>query len=235
VRYGTMRENVLSLTVVTPDGRIRTAAPREEVVGRLRPDAPVHRFRRHAGRHHRGDGPAVSGARGDVQRRWRFPSLPPRSATVIQTIQLGVPVARIELLDDSRRSADQCAQQDHAARSADPVLRVPWLPTGVKEQAETRAGDRRRARRPGLRMGHPPRGPHRLWNARHNAYYACLQACARLPCDLTDTCVPISRWPTASPVPIAILDTAVPAMLLGHVGDGNFHAGALIDPTTARN
>jgi D-lactate dehydrogenase (cytochrome) len=71
----------------------------------------------------------------------------------------------------------------------------------------------------------------RLWNARHNAYFACLQLRPGCRAISTDTCVPISRLADSITGARAILDTAhFPTALLGHVGDGNFHAVLLIDP-----
>jgi D-lactate dehydrogenase (cytochrome) len=70
-----------------------------------------------------------------------------------------------------------------------------------------------------------------MWNARHNAYFACLQVRPGCRAISTDTCVPISRLADSIAGARRILDTAqFPTMILGHVGDGNFHAVLLIDP-----
>ena len=106
VRYGTMRENVLGLTVVLADGtRHPHRRARAQVVGRLRPDPAVRRIGRHARRHHRGHRwlhplpEAVSAA------VCPFDSIRGAVDTVIATIQLGIPVARIELLDEVQMDA----------------------------------------------------------------------------------------------------------------------------------
>jgi D-lactate dehydrogenase (cytochrome) len=73
-----------------------------------------------------------------------------------------------------------------------------------------------------------------MWNARHNAYFACLQLRPGCRAISTDTCVPISRLADSITGARAILDTAkFPTAILGHVGDGNFHAVLLIDPNDA--
>ena len=161
VRYGTMRENVLGA-----DGRARRRTRRHnrharaQVAGRLRPDAALRRIRRDARRHHRGDGPAASACR----RR-----SPPPSArsnrirgavdTVIATIQLGVPVARIELLDDVHMDAINRYSNTSLSGRADAAVRVPWRQRRARrEPGGDGPGARRRTRRARVRVGHPPRG-----------------------------------------------------------------------------
>src|SRR5574340_685462 len=78
-------------------------------------------------------------------------------------------------------------------------------------------------------------GPTRPWTARHNAYFAAVQSRPGCRCITTDTCVPISRLADALLDSVAEADASgIPYFLVGHVGDGNFHMGYLIDPDDAR-
>ena len=107
VRYGTMREAVLSLRVVTPDGRdIRTARRARKSAAGYDLTRLYDRLGRHARHHHRGDAAAARHSRGDLGRR----SAASRRCegavdTVVQSIQLGVPLARVEILDDVQMRA----------------------------------------------------------------------------------------------------------------------------------
>jgi D-lactate dehydrogenase (cytochrome) len=232
VRYGTMRENVLALTVVLADGRvIRTAR-------RARKSAAGYDLTR-----------LFVGSEGtlgvitEVTLRLygipeaissavcAFATLDGAVNTVIQTIQSGVPVARIELLDELQMDAvNKYSKLDYKVA---PTLFFEFHGTerGVVEQAETvealardnGAGDFRWATRPEDRS--------KLWQARHDAYFAALALRPGCKGWATDVCVPISRL--AQCIGETQQDLAasfVKAALVGHVGDGNFHLVYLIDP-----
>ncbi|MCU0868101.1 MAG: FAD-binding protein [Burkholderiales bacterium] len=231
VRYGTMRENVLALTVVLADGRvIRTSR-------RARKSAAGYDLTR-----------LFVGSEGtlgiitEVTLRLygipeamaaavcSFDSLEGAVNAVIQTIQLGVPVARIELLDDVQMDAvNRFSKLDYPVQN---TLFVEFHGTeaGVKEQAElvesiageNGGGSFRWASRPEERTA--------LWTARHDVTYA--NKALRPGCEIwaTDVCVPISRLAECIVETKADLaQSFLIAPLVGHVGDGNFHLGFVID------
>ncbi|MDR3515904.1 MAG: FAD-linked oxidase C-terminal domain-containing protein [Azospirillaceae bacterium] len=232
VRYGTMRENVLGLTVVLADGRVIHTG------GRARKSAAGYDLTR-----------LLVGSEGTLgiitEVTLRLHGLPEaisaavcpfddiRGAvdTVIATIQMGVPVARIELLDAlTIKAVNAYSKLDHAEV---PTLFFEFHGTeaGVVEQAgivETLAvenGGR------GFLWATRPEDRTRLWQARHDAYYASIAlrpGCRGWP---TDICVPISRLADC------IVEThgdlagsRLMAPLVGHVGDGNFHLTFVVDP-----
>jgi len=236
VRYGTMRENVVSLTVVTAEGRIvRTA-------GRARKSSAGYDLTR-----------VFVGSEGtlgvitEVTVRLypqpeaisaavcSFPSVKAAVDTTIATIQMGIPVARCELLD---------ALSVRAVNARD-RLGLPELPlllfefhgsaAGVKEQAELVEAIASENGGQGFTWATTPEERSRLWTARHNAYFACLQLKPGCRSFTTDVCVPISRL--AECIEATIQDTAqsfLPAPILGHVGDGNFHCTLLANADDAR-
>ncbi|HLT25483.1 MAG TPA: FAD-linked oxidase C-terminal domain-containing protein [Zeimonas sp.] len=235
VRYGTMKENVLGLTVVTADGKvIRTA-------GRAKKSSAGYDLTR-----------LFVGSEGtlgiitEVTLRLypvpeaisaavvNFPSLASAVDAVIQTIQLGVPVARCEYLCEHTIRAINA--HSHTTLREAPTLFFEFhgSDASVQEQAalvqqvahEHGGQDFDWATRPEDRT--------RLWTARHNAYFACLQQRPGARAISTDTCVPISRLSESITGARRILDSAkFPTMIVGHVGDGNFHAVLLVDPNDA--
>ena len=232
VRYGTMRENVLGLTVVTADGRIIKTG------GRARKSAAGYDLTRifvgsegtlgvitEVTLRLYGVPEAISAAVGS------FPTIEDAVNTVIQTIQTGIPVARIELLDEVQMDAvNRYAKFDYPVQ---PTLFFEFHGTeaGVAEQAamvkEIAAGygvgDFRWASKAEER--------NRLWQARHNAYYACKAMRPGSKGWATDVCVPISRLAECISETKADLRTStLLAPIVGHVGDGNFHVTFLVDP-----
>ncbi|HZB89987.1 MAG TPA: FAD-linked oxidase C-terminal domain-containing protein [Stellaceae bacterium] len=232
VRYGTMRENVLALTVVLADGRvIRTAR-------RARKSAAGYDLTR-----------LFVGSEGtlgvitEVTLRLYgipeaimsavcpFPSIEAAVDTVVAAIQAGVPVARIELLDAKQMDAvNKYAKLDYAVA---PTLFFEFHGTarGVEEQV---AQVKELAAEQGgtaFRWAATQEERSKLWQARHDAYYAALAMRPGSKGWATDVCVPISRLAQCIAETKRDLEQSfVQAVLVGHVGDGNFHLAFLLDP-----
>ncbi len=232
VRYGTMRENVLALTVVTGEGKVIRTARRAkkssagydltrlfvgsegtlgiitEITLKLYPQPE-----------------AVSAA------TCSFPTVEAAVQTTIETIQLGVPIARCELLDALTVKAVNARNKLGLPEMPMLLFEFHGSPTGVAEQAETVQSIAQSHGASNFAWATQPEDRSRLWEARHNAYFACLQLKPGCRSVTTDVCVPISRL--AECVTETIRDTAgspLPAPILGHVGDGNFHCAILADP-----
>jgi D-lactate dehydrogenase (cytochrome) len=232
VRYGTMRENVLGVEVVLADGRvIRTAR-------RARKSAAGYDLTR-----------LFVGAEGtlgvitEVTVRLypvpeaissavcAFPNLQAAIDTVILTIQSGIPVARIEILDETMMDAvNRHSRLDYARR---PTLFFEFQGTdaAVAEQSE-RVGEIAREHGAGeFAWAVRPEERTRLWHARDNTLYAAMALRPGSRALITDVCVPISRLAecmTATRDDIDRSDLTV--CVVGHVGDGNFHLLILVDP-----
>jgi D-lactate dehydrogenase (cytochrome) len=233
VRYGTMRENVLSLTVVLADGRvIRTAR-------RARKSAAGYDLTR-----------LFVGSEGtlgvitEVTLRLygipeavmsavcQFPSVESAVNTVIIAIQAGVPIARVELLDEvCMAAANAYSNLDYAVA---PTLFFEFHGTkqGVEEQV---AQVKEFARDNGgteFRWAETLEASNKLWQARHNLLYAVMALRPNARVWSTDVCVPISRLAECiAEATDDIRASTLTAGITGHVGDGNFHIGYLIDPS----
>jgi D-lactate dehydrogenase (cytochrome) len=160
-----------------------------------------------------------------------FPTLEAAVDSVILTIQSAVPVARIELLDESQMDAiNKYSKLDHKVA---PTLFFEFhgSPAGVAEQAETvkaiaadHGGD-------DFRWATTPEARSKLWQARHDAYYAALALRPGSKGWATDVCVPISRLAECiRETKQDLAQSPIPSALVGHVGDGNFHLVFMIDP-----
>ena len=232
VRYGTMRENVLSLTVVLADGRVIRTARRarksaagydltrlfigsEGTLGIIT-EVTVRLY---------GIPEAISAA------VCAFPTIEDAVNTVILTIQNGVPVARIELLDEAQMAAtNKYSKLNHKVA---PTLFFEFhgTPAGVAEQAETVKSIAADYGGNDFRWATTPEERSKLWQARHDAYYAALALRPGSKGWATDVCVPISRLAECiSETQRDLADSPIPSALVGHVGDGNFHLVFMIDP-----
>ena len=232
VRYGTMRENVLALEVVTAQGQtIRTGTRAKKS------SAGYDLTRLMVGSE------GTLGIMTEITLRiyplpeaisaaiCSFPSIADAVHTVIETIQLGVPIARVELIDaNTVRMVNAYAK---LGLREEPMLLMEFhgSPAGVKEQAETVQELASSHGGQSFEWATTPEERTRLWTARHNAYFAAIQSKPGCRAISTDTCVPISRLADALLDSIEEADASgIPYFLVGHVGDGNFHFGYLIDP-----
>jgi D-lactate dehydrogenase (cytochrome) len=233
VRYGTMRENVLGLTVVLADGRIiktGTRAPKSaagydlthlfvgaegtlgvitEVIVRLHP-LPE----------------AVSVA------CCSFETIKDAVETVIETIQLGIAVARIELLDEAQVHAS-----NRFSNSNLPVAPTLFLEfhgasiQSVGDQAQVVQGLTEEHHGKHFQWVTTPEEREALWKIRHDALYAALALRPGSKAYITDVCVPISRLAECIVACKAdVADAPFPTTIVGHVGDGNFHMLFMLDP-----
>jgi D-lactate dehydrogenase (cytochrome) len=164
-----------------------------------------------------------------------FPSIEAAVRTTIATIQMGVPIARVELLDGNTiRMVNTYAK---LSLTEAPLLLMEFhgSPAGVKEQAETVQEIATEFGGQSFEWATTPEERTRLWTARHNAYFAAIQSKPGCRAISTDTCVPISKLADCLLDSIDEADaTGLPYFLVGHVGDGNFHFGYLIDPNNAQ-
>lgn len=232
VRYGTMRENVLSLTVVTAEGKIIRTGTRAK-----KSSAGYDLTRLFVGSE------GTLGIITEVTLKiypqpeaisaavCSFNDIASAVNTVIQTIQMGVPVARVEFVDENGVRAFN--KHDKLTLPEKPLLLFEFHGSehGVKEQAELvqQIADEHQAI--GFEWATRPEDRSRLWQARHNAYFALLQLRPGCRAISTDCCVPISRLAEC------LLETKADCErekiihgIVGHVGDGNFHVQMLVDP-----
>ncbi len=233
VRYGTMRENVLALEVVLPDGTII------ETGSRARKSSAgydlTHLF------------VGSEGTLGIITKltvrlfgqpdtilaaTCSFKTVDDAVNAVIMAIQMGLPMARIELLDEVQMQGMNIFNPDlNLPEKPHLFLEFHGTDAGVKEQVEMfeSVGDEFGVS--GFEWATKAEDRNRLWTARHNAYYAgksLRKGCEGL---ITDCCVPISALPECiSRSKALVADSGMIAPIVGHVGDGNFHLMILIDP-----
>lgn len=232
VRYGTMKDNVLATTTVLADGRVLKTG------GRARKSSAGYDLTR-----------LLVGSEGTLgimaeltvklypipeaisAAVCTFPDIESAVQTVIQTIQLGVPVARIELLDTLSLKAINQFSKTTLAEAPTLFFEFHGSPAGVEEQAETVQAIAGELGGANFAWATRPEDRSRLWQARHDAYFACLQLKPGCRCFPTDVCVPISRLAECiAATNEDIARVSIPIALFGHVGDGNFHLVVLVDP-----
>ncbi|KQS71744.1 2-hydroxy-acid oxidase [Rhizobium sp. Leaf371] len=232
VRYGTMRENVLSLTAVLPSGEIiRTG-------GRARKSSAGYDLTR-----------LFVGSEGtlgiitEVTLRLygvpetisaalcSFASVEQAVATAIAVVQLGIPVARMELMD--RGLIDAVNRYSSLTLDVADTLAFEFhgAPAAVAEQVEMVGAIVADNGGRDFAFASTPEARNRLWKARHNAFYAVVSQRRNAKGWSSDVCVPVSELAGCILMTRALLKTcSVPAAILGHVGDGNYHVVFAVDP-----
>jgi D-lactate dehydrogenase (cytochrome) len=231
VRYGTMRDNVINLTAVMPDGKVvktgsrarKTSAGYDLTRLLIGSEGTLGIITELTLRLH-GIPEAIAGG------RCPFPTVGDACNATILTIQTGIPVARIELLDAAMVKATNLYSK----------LDLPEVPTlfvefhgseaSVKEQSESFGAIARECGGGDFVWTAKPEERTRLWQARHDAYWSMFTLRPGARNVSTDVCVPISRLADCVTETMADLaTTGFIAPLVGHVGDGNFHLGLLVD------
>ncbi len=232
VRYGTMRENVLALRFVAASGEvIRTGS-------RARKSSAGYDLTR-----------LLVGSEGTLGVITEltlkvhplpeavsaavcfFPSIDAAVRTAMQVIQMGVPIARCELLDANALRAVNA--HDKLGLKEAPMLLMEFHGSehSVAEQAATVQGVAADFGGDAFEWATTPEARTRLWAARHHAYLSGLQMRPGCRAITTDTCVPISRLAENINASVAEVEAAgLPYFIVGHVGDGNFHMAYLLDP-----
>ena len=233
VRYGTMRENVLGLTVVLADGRVIRTGTRAR-----KSSAGYDLTRLFVGAE------GTLGVITEVTLRLHglpealgvatcaFATIDGAVKTVIEVIQLSLGVARIEFMDD--RLVDAINRYSRLELPVRPTLLFEFHGISNATVAETaRLAEQLAAEHGGLGFTweSTPAGRERLWKARHDVYYAARALRPGSEALTTDVCVPISRLAECIVATRTEIDAAAfPATIVGHVGDGNFHVQCMYSP-----
>jgi D-lactate dehydrogenase (cytochrome) len=236
VRYGTMRENVLALEVVTAQGEVLRTGTRAK-----KSSAGYDLTRLLVGSE------GTLGVITEVTVKLyplpeavmaatcSFDSLADAVNTTIHVVQMGVPIARCELLDANTIRMVNKHSNLSLREGAMLLMEFHGSPASVQEQVETVQAIAHDFGGRTFEWASTPEARTKLWTARHNAYFAGIQSRPGCKVITTDACVPISKLADA------LLDSVteaqasgIPYFLVGHVGDGNFHMGYLIDPDSAQ-
>lgn len=231
VRYGTMKDNILSLTVVLPDGRIIKTGGRAK-----KSSAGYDLTRLYIGSE------GTLGVITEVTLRLygipeaisaatvSFPDIESAVQSVILTIQSGIPIARIELLDEVQVSAINSYSGLDLPVQATLFLEFHGTEKGVHEQSEMVRDICRDFGADDFKWTTKAEDRSKLWEARHNAAYSARALRTGSAIWATDVCVPISKLADCIMETKADLDkTNLIAPIVGHVGDGNFHLSFVLD------
>ncbi|MEZ5591428.1 MAG: FAD-linked oxidase C-terminal domain-containing protein [Gammaproteobacteria bacterium] len=232
VRYGTMRENVLSLTVVLADGRIIRTGRRSR-----KSSAGYDLTRLFVGSE------GTLGVITEVTLRLygipeaisaavcSFPSVEDAVNTVILTIQSGIPIARIELADGAQMAAFNLHSKLDYPEQPHLFLEFQGSANSVQEQIQSVQDIASEFGGGNFQWATRQEDRNKLWEARHNAAYACMALCPGRRIWATDVCVPISKLAECIVETQRDLEQSpLTAPIVGHVGDGNFHVSIMVDP-----
>jgi len=232
VRYGTMRENVLGLTVVTATGETIKTGTRAK-----KSSAGYDLTRLFVGSE------GTLGVMTEITLKLyplpeavsaaisHFPSIDAAVRTTIQIIQLGVPIARCELLDANAIRAVNKYSKLNLREAPMLLMEFHGSAAGVAEQAATVQDIAREFGGEDFQWATTPEERTKLWTARHQSYFAALQMRPGCRCQSSDTCVPISNLAESINQSVTEAEASgIPYWIVGHVGDGNFHLSYLLDP-----
>jgi D-lactate dehydrogenase (cytochrome) len=225
VRYGTMRENVLALEVVLPDGRIIRTAKRAR-----KSSAGYDLTRLFVGSE------GTLGVITEVSLRLygipesitaavcNYPDLESAVNTVIATIQSGIPVARIELIDEVQIEAINNYSKTDFPVAPTLFLEFHGTEAGAREQAEMVKAISDEFGGSDFKWTEKLEDRNKMWQARHDAAYAAMAMRPGAKMIATDVCVPISRLVECiTETQRDVKESGLTAPIVGHVGDGNFH------------
>lgn len=231
VRYGTMRDNVLNLTAIMPDGtsvktanRAKKTSAGYDLTRLLIGSEGTLGIITELTLRLQGIPQAISAA------SCCFPSVDAACRAVIATIQYGIPMARIELLDELQVRACNLYSKLDLPETPTLLLEFHGTPAGVEEQAKEFGAIAEEFGGSGYRWATREEDRLRLWQARHDAYFAAKGLRPGVDVIATDACVPISRLADCVAETRADLERlGLLAPIVGHVGDGNFHVSILVD------
>jgi D-lactate dehydrogenase (cytochrome) len=235
VRYGTMRENVLALKAVTADGEVLTAGRRVK-----KSSSGYDLARLFVGSE------GTLGLITEITLKLHgipeaisagvcpFPSVKEACDATIATIQMGIPVARIELVDEVQIRACNLYSKLDLPETPHLFLEFHGTEASVKEQAERFGEIAAEFGAGAFTWAIRPEDRTRLWQARHDAYWATFKLRPGAAAVPTDVCLPLSRLAEFVAETKRDLDESrLVAPMVGHVGDGNFHVQILVDPANA--
>ena len=232
VRYGTMRDNVLGLQVVLADGRIIRTGTRAakssagyDLTGLFVGSEGTLGIVTELTLRLHGQPEEVAAA------VCAFDSLEHAVECVSATIQSGIPMARIEFVDAVTARAFNLHSGSDMRESPHLMVEFHGSPGAVREDAERFGEIAAEFGAQGFDWATTAEDRNRLWRMRHGAYHACIALRPGATGVVTDVCVPMSHLPAAVAAAAAdIRESGLIGPIVGHVGDGNFHAQILVEP-----
>lgn len=235
VRYGTMRDNVMALEVVMADGRIirtgsqaRKSSAGYDLTALMVGSEGTLGLITELTLKLQGQPEAIAAA------ACAFDTIDAAVQAVTATIAMGIPMARIEFLDAASVAAVNAYSRADFLVTPHLMVEFHGSDAGVAERAERFGDIAQDCGGSAFSWASKPEDRTRLWQMRHHAYWAIIASRKNTTAIVTDVCVPISKLAQAVAETQADIDAApIPAPILGHVGDGNFHAILLIDPDNA--
>lgn len=237
VRYGTMRDNVLGMEVVLADGRVirtgtraRKSSAGYDLTGLMVGSEGTLGLVTELTLRLQGQPEAITAA------VCAFPDMGAAVGAVIEVIQTGLPMARIEFVDAAMARIFNAASGAEMPERPHLMVEFHGSAGGVQEQAKAFGDIVRDYGATGFDWATQPEDRNRLWDMRHRAHWSTLASAPGKRALVTDICVPISALAQAVEETAAdIAASPVTGPILGHVGDGNFHAILLFDPADAQD